>query len=308
MSIEEHKTLIQCAVDAFNRGDGDAVDRLFSPDYVDHDRSRADLPPGPAGVKLAWAGFRAAFPDLHATIEDLVAAGDKVVVRGSIRGTHRGELMGIPPTGKPVTVTLIDVNRIEDGRLTERWAETDMLGMMQQLGVIPSPPAPEPAGGATPGDRSTTSSPGREAMTVEENTALVRRVVSAFQEVWRSGDFDLVDPLFAPDFINHTPGFPPNLSGFKQAMPMFRSAFPDLHIALEDLIAEDDRVAIRITNRGTHQGELMGIPPTGKAIAVSEMHLYRVADGKVVERWGEWGALDLMQQLGAIPPDAQPAA
>jgi steroid delta-isomerase-like uncharacterized protein len=146
MSIEEHKTLVHRAVDAFNQGDWDAIDRLFAPDYVDHDRSRADLPSGPAGVKQAWAGFRAAFPDLHTTIDDLVAEGDKVAVRGSIRGTHQGELMGIPPTGRPVTVTLIDVNRVEDGQLVERWAEADMLGMLQQLGVIPASAASVPTG------------------------------------------------------------------------------------------------------------------------------------------------------------------
>ena len=304
MSVEEHKTLVHRAVEAFNRGDLDAVDWLFAPDYVDHDRSRANLPPGPSGVKQAWKLFRTAFPDLQATIEDVVTERDKVAVRGSIRGTHHGELMGIPPTGKPVTVTLMDVNRIEGGRLAERWANFDQLGLMQQLGVIP---VPKPAGGAAPGGRSAPRPQGRGVASVEENKALIRRLVSTYQEVWRTGKFDLVDRVFAPDFINHTPGIPPDLPGFKQAMPMFRSAFPDLRIDLEDLIAEREKVAIRITNRGTHRGELMGIPPTGKAIAVSEMHLYRITDREVVERWGEWDALGLMQQLGAIPAKEQPA-
>ena len=139
MPAEENKAIVQRAVEAFNQGDSDAVDELFAADYVDHDPSRAGLPPGPEGVKQAWGAFRAAFPDLQGTIEDMIAEGDKVVVRGAVRGTHRGELMGIPATGKQVTVTLIDINRIEGGKLAERWAETDMLDMMQQLGVIPPP-------------------------------------------------------------------------------------------------------------------------------------------------------------------------
>jgi steroid delta-isomerase-like uncharacterized protein len=143
VSAEENKAIIQSVEEALNRGDWDVVDRLFAASYVDHDPSRAGLPPGPEGVKQAWSMFRAAFPDLQVTIEDMIAEGDKVAVRGVVRGTHQGELMGIPPTGKQVTATLIDVNRIESGKLVERWAEQDNLGMMQQLGVIP---APEQAG------------------------------------------------------------------------------------------------------------------------------------------------------------------
>jgi steroid delta-isomerase-like uncharacterized protein len=145
MSAEENKVIVQRAVEAFNQGDQEAVDKLFAANYVDHDPSRASLPSGPEGVKLAWGAFRAAFPDLQGTIEDMITEGDKVVVRGTFRGTHQGGLMGIPPTGKQVTVTLIDVNRIEGGKLVERWGITDMLGMMQQLGVIPAPGQPEEA-------------------------------------------------------------------------------------------------------------------------------------------------------------------
>ncbi len=139
MSTDENKAVIQRAVDAFNQGDWAAVDHLFAPHYIDHDRSRAGLPPGPEGVKQAWRMFRAAFPDLTGTIEAMVAEGDTVAVRGTMRGTHQGELLGIPPTGTRVTVTLIDINRIEDGKLIERWTETDMLGLLQQLGGVPAP-------------------------------------------------------------------------------------------------------------------------------------------------------------------------
>jgi steroid delta-isomerase-like uncharacterized protein len=139
MSTDENRAIVRSAVEAFNRGDWDAVNRLFAADYVDHDPSRAGLPPGPEGVKQAWSMFRAAFPDLQGTVKDMIAEGDKVVVRGVVRGTHRGELMGIPPTGRQMTVTLIDINRIEGGKLVERWGVSDMLGMMQQLGVTERP-------------------------------------------------------------------------------------------------------------------------------------------------------------------------
>jgi predicted ester cyclase len=83
--------------------------------------------------------FRAAFPDLHGTIEDQIAEGDKVVSRMTYRGTHQGELMGIPPTGKQVTMSFIGIHRITAGKVAEGWVNFDALGMMQQLGVIPSP-------------------------------------------------------------------------------------------------------------------------------------------------------------------------
>jgi steroid delta-isomerase-like uncharacterized protein len=139
VSKEENEAVVREAVEAFNRDDPEAVDRLFATDYVDHDPSRAGLPPGPEGVKLAWGMFRAAFPDLLGEIDAMIAEGDKVAVRGTFQGTHGGELMGVPPTGKRVTMTLIDINRIHNGKLVERWGQADMLGMMRQLGVIPPP-------------------------------------------------------------------------------------------------------------------------------------------------------------------------
>jgi predicted ester cyclase len=137
VSIEQNKALIRRIIEAVNRDDLALVDDLFAADYVDH--SRPDQPPGPAGPKQFFALARAAFPDLTATIDELIAEGDTVVVRGTIRGTHRGDFLGIAPTGKPVTLSLIDINRIRGGRLAERWAVQDDLGLLQQLGVIPAP-------------------------------------------------------------------------------------------------------------------------------------------------------------------------
>jgi len=94
---------------------------------------------GPAGVKELIAGYRAAFPDIHVTIEDQIADGDLVVSRWSAKGTHQGELMGIPATGKHATVTGITIDRIADGLIVESWNNWDTLGLMQQLGAIPAP-------------------------------------------------------------------------------------------------------------------------------------------------------------------------
>lgn len=138
-------------------------------------------------------------------------------------------------------------------------------------------------------------------MSTEENKMIARRFNEAIQSYWRDGSFDALEVLVAPDFVHHGPGLPPDLAGLKQMLPAFRTAFPDLEITIEEIMAERDKVFDRATWRATHQGELMGIPPTGKQVTVQEMHIGRIADGKVVERWFEWDALGMMQQLGVAP-------
>ncbi len=92
--------------------------------------------------RMYMTAVLAAFPDLHVTPEDVIAEGDSVVARLTSRGTHQGEFQGIPPTGKQITLTGIEVFRIADGTIAERWGEFDFLGLLQQLGVIPSPAQP----------------------------------------------------------------------------------------------------------------------------------------------------------------------
>lgn len=142
-------------------------------------------------------------------------------------------------------------------------------------------------------------------MSIEENKMIARRFNEAIQSYWRDGSFDALEALVAPDFVHHGPGLPPDMAGLKQMLPAFRTAFPDLEITIEEIIVEGDKVFDRATWRATHQDELMGIPPTGKQVTVQEMHIARIADGKVVERWFQWDALGLMQQLGAAPAPGQ---
>ena len=139
MSAEENKALVRRFVDEVqSAGNIDAIDELCSPEFVNH-----SAPPGVAsnceGVKQVTAMFRQAFPDSYFTVEDMVAEGDKVATRKTFHGTHEGEFMGIPPSGRSVRMGLIDIVRITDGRVVEHWSVGDNLGMMQQLGVIPEP-------------------------------------------------------------------------------------------------------------------------------------------------------------------------
>jgi steroid delta-isomerase-like uncharacterized protein len=139
VSAEDNKALVCRFVDEVQSGGNtDLIDEICSPGFVNH-----SAPPGiPAdreGIKSLTAMFRVAFPDSYFTVEDMVAEGDKVVTRKTFHGTHEGEFMGIPPSGRRVSMGLIDIVRVSDGRVTEHWAMGDSLGLMQQLGVIPQP-------------------------------------------------------------------------------------------------------------------------------------------------------------------------
>lgn len=135
----------------------------------------------------------------------------------------------------------------------------------------------------------------------EENKAIARRI---FEEVWGAYNLDKVEEYYAADLIDHNelPGFPPGREGVKASVSMFASALSDNDIAVEDQIAEGDKVVTRWSSTATHTGELLGIPATGKRIKVTGINIDRFEGGKVVESWGEYDSMGLMQQLGAVPP------
>ena len=141
-------------------------------------------------------------------------------------------------------------------------------------------------------------------MGAEENKALVRRQL---EEVWNKGNLAAIDELYAPTYVDHDPANPgvQGRDGVRQLVTMYRSAFPDLQFTVEDQIAEGDMVATRWTGRGTHKGELRGIPATGKQTTTPGITISRIVGGQDREDWVNYDALGLMQQLGVIPQMAQ---
>ena len=121
------------------QGDLEVADELFAPNFVGHDPASPEDIRGPEGVKQFAGMYRNAFPDVQMSVEYQVAKGDMVVTHWIASGTHQGDLMGIAPTGNRVTVTGTSIERVVDGRIEETWDNYDALGMMQQIGAIPSP-------------------------------------------------------------------------------------------------------------------------------------------------------------------------
>lgn len=143
-------------------------------------------------------------------------------------------------------------------------------------------------------------------MLTETNKAVSRRF---FEEVFGKGKLNVLDEIIASDHVNSGPGTLPGLptgpEGAKQLVTVYRNAFPDVHFTIDEQIAEGDKVVTRWTADGTHKGELLGIPATGKTSTVTGVAVDRFANGKIVESWGIFDQFGMMQNLGVIPtPEA----
>jgi len=293
MSVEENKTIVRRFFEEiWNQGNLDVADEILDTSFVNHDPYNPDVR-NLESYKQLVSTVHTIFPALHVTIDDIIAEGDKVAVRYTNTGAHKSEFMGISPTGKQVTVTEMRICHFASGKMVESWVNSDTLGFMQQLGVIPSE-RKDYSWGLPSEVTSARGNPG-------ENKAIV---CHGAEEIWNNGNLDVADEIFATNFVNHNPNRPEvsDLTSYKQYLATVRTAFPDFQTTIEDIVAEGDKVTIRYIWSGTQKGELMGLPPTGKQVTVTGMQFFRIAGDKVVESWWNMDYLGLMQQLGVIPP------
>ena len=136
-------------------------------------------------------------------------------------------------------------------------------------------------------------------MSTQQNEALVRRFIA---EIFLQGRFESVDELVAEDFTPHTWGpMPPGRDGLKAAIERVSQGLSDAAMSIDDLVAQDDRVAVRLTSSATQTGAFMGLPPSGKRYEIGEIHWFRIADGRIAEHWHQADFLGMMRQLGAMP-------
>lgn len=133
-NVAAFRTLIE---EGFNKGNLSTLDELVTTDF--QERQNGINPPTLEGLKRSINSLRTAFPDLNLKIEDIVVDDDRIWARIKARGTHKGSMMGVPASGKVITVDVIDVCRFADGKIAEHWGVADRLGMMQQIGALPPP-------------------------------------------------------------------------------------------------------------------------------------------------------------------------
>ncbi len=139
-------------------------------------------------------------------------------------------------------------------------------------------------------------------MSADDNKILIRRRID---EIWHAGDQGAIDELIAENYVSN--GQPIGREGFRQFVAAVRTAFPDMRFTTDDMVAEGDRVAVRYTASGTHQGEFQGIPATGRQVSFTGIDMFRVSEGKLVEEHLNFDQLTMLQQLGVIPGPEQAA-
>jgi len=276
----------------YNRGELQTARAVMTSNYIEHVR----LPPGFATGRTGFEQFvqmwRAAVPDLTFTVtrftpDFLIGEGDFVVERVEGRGTHRGMLLGVPATGRPLDWTETHIGRYENGMLVEHWGEIDKLRILQALGTVdgfvPRGPGPSPV---VVDERYLTSSQLRD---------LLARLV---EEVWNEGRLDVADEIFHPRATNPgAPEEPAGAAGVQAAVSAFRAGFSDYRVSIEGTVVESPYVVGRLVRTGTHDGPFGGLAATGRAINYGEILILRVGNGQIVESWSDADMMALMEQL-----------
>lgn len=277
----------------YNAGAVETTDEIMVADYIEH----IPLPPGYTPDRAGFVRFveawRQAVPDLRYTVtrftdDDLIGEGTQVMHRLVGRGTHLGEMLGIPPTGRPLEWTEMHVGRFEHGRLVEHWGQIEVVRIMQAVGALPGTAESRPEVAAPQVDDD--ADPDPEAL-----RDLVGRYVL---QVWNDGRLEAADELVHAEAV-HTANapLPAGPDGLRRDVSTLREAFPDLRLEVEDVIVEYPYAVGRFAGTGTHERAFMGVQPTGRSVRFGMIEVLQVASGLIVARWSLGDLMGLLGQL-----------
>jgi len=291
---EKNKVIVRWVKEAvWNEGDLDLIAEFMSSSCVVHGDSFVGELPGVEGYAMFATITHTGFPDIHFTIEDIIAEEDMVAIRLSLTGTHTGLFATIPATGVSITSRSLTVYRFADGKIEEGWLNVDGLGILVQMGLIP-PMGPPNFTWGTPS--TVTGDPG----TPEDNKINASREPA---EIWNETDLAVIDEIISEDYVGQYDMSAVNgREAYKQYLSGLFTAFPDVHITVEKVFAEGDLVAFVATATGTHLGPFGPAPATGNSMKVQALVIRRMADGKIVELWQLNDMLGLLTQIGMVPP------
>ncbi len=293
--MSDPKTAVQQFQRDIDTGHASILDKHIGSHYADHHPPPfASKTPGMAGLKDTFNIGLGIFSDFKHVIDDQVAEGSKVATRITGSGRHTGPFLNIPPCHKMVTMSGIAIHRVEHGKLVEHWGVVDAVGLLTQMGAMPPSPAPPPLPAPVvhrgPHDR---------VLSASEMKDRVHGLFAAMNQRHLAALDDAIDPRY----VNYSmPMSAPGPSGLRQVLEVFFGGFPDMHIVVEDVIAEPDKAATRGHFTGTHKGTFMNVPATGKSIKVEYIDIWKAHNGKLVENWVQMDMLGLLIQLGVVPP------
>lgn len=277
----------------------DRASRHFSEEAQIINHATGDHLVGRDGYLHQTGAWAAAFPDLQVEILSCEVSERVAAVQYALRGTHTGPFITstgfLPPTQAHVDLRLCDLIELRDGQITRLSTYFDCAGMLRQMGLLPHSPLHVE-------DRRAPL----ELYATEVDTAAQQRhkaIVHRFmEEVMNQQDLAAAASLCAPDVVWHGGelGEAHDLSSFQNRLRSIFYSFPDLTVETHDVIAENDRVAVRVTLRGTQLGHFRGIPPTGRKVTSSGMNTFRIVANRIVEEWWQHDLLGLLKQLDAV--------
>ena len=275
MSVEQNKaTLKRLYEEVWNKGNLSLMPEMVSPDYHYGEYRGLD------GYRQVVTMQRNAFPDVRFTIDQVIGEGDWLAYHLTTKGTLKGKLLNIEPTGKEATWKRAFFSQFKEGKLAAAVAVADNLTFYQQIGVKP---------------------PGFD-QAVEKNKASMHR---CFEEVWNKGALAVIPEVISPDYVGQTAASTTRgLAAFEQSVRNGRAAMPDLHYAIDSVVGEGDTLAIRLTLTGTFTGKMGDTAPTGKRLNLRMALFNRYADGKCIESIYPGNRQTANQQLGIPEPAA----
>jgi len=311
MSVQENKDLLVSFVKEVLDGKNlDAMDKYLSPNFLHHDLAPGEQTrqqTGAAGQRNFFSNVVfPAFDNFNTTFEDLVGENDLVAGRWRQSSRNSGPWLGRRPTGKRTEIAGVSIVRIRNGLIVEEWEGRDAAGLFRQLGVpVPKPrlkPVRLPLGPAVVGiPPFRTNGPfGRPA------SPNVRRAkaqaASVYLEAWNNGNLDALGKNLSDRFVLHDPSGLPTAdrSGSAALVSAFRTGLPDLGVTVDLQLAEGDLVVNRWTARGSHDGELLGVPSTGRRVSFTGVSIQQIGGDKIEQEWALWEQLSVFQQVGAL--------
>ena len=305
MTVSGDTTSVRSIYEAFRDRSFEGVAHLFTADAEITNVATGDTYRGRDGYLQYARAWSAAFPDLRVEVLRYEVSERWVMAEYVFRGTHTGALITgggfVPPTWAQIDIRLCDTVQLQDGRVHRLQTYFDSATMLRQKGLFPNSPL-HTADRRAPLELYATEV---DAASQQRNKAIVHRFL---EEVLNQRNVAAAVVMCAPDVVWHggSMGDAHDLPGFQNKLRSIFRSFPDLTVEVHDVIAESDRVAVRLTMRGTQLGVFQGIAPTGRKITSSAMNTYRIADNRIVEEWWQHDLLGLMKQLDSAPPAAAP--
>lgn len=305
MSVLDQTASVRSIYEAYEAKAFERASESFADDAEITNVATGDRYVGREGYLQLARGWAAALPDLRVEVLRYHASEDWAVVEYAFRGTHTGALISgggfIPATRAQVDIRLCDSVQMRGGRIVRLQTFFDTATLLRQMGLFPNSPL-HTTDRRAPLELYATEV---DAASQQRNKAIVQRFL---EEVLNQRNAGAAAAVCSPEVSWHggPMGEAHDLPGFQHKLRSIFRSFPDLTVEVHDVIAENDRVAVRLTMRGTQLGYFQGVAPTGRHICSSAMNTYRIADNRIVEEWWQHDLLGLMKQLDSAPPAPAP--